>query len=57
MKKYLFLFFVLLFSLTLVAQDRNSAAYDTGYAVGKIVGLVLIAGFVIWGIFRWGKKK
>lgn len=57
MKKCFLLICLSFFSLVIWAQDKESSAYKTGYAIGKITGMVLIAGFVIWIIRRSTRKK
>lgn len=56
MKKYSLQFFLLLTSVVSFAQEGHSKAYNTGYAIGKIFGYVLIAALLIWGIRKLLKK-
>jgi hypothetical protein len=53
MKKQLFLLVQLLIPAVLMAQENNS----TTYSVVKITGVIVAAGFVIWGIAWWRKRK
>jgi len=53
MKKSFFFLSLLLIPAFLFAQDNTSSAYS----VGKIAGFVVAAGFVIWGITYWRRKK
>jgi hypothetical protein len=57
MKKWLIVFFGILSSFLAIAQERTSDAYDSSISMGKIVGIVAIAGFVIWGVARYFRKK
>jgi hypothetical protein len=56
-KKQLLSFIFIFITVISFAQDKDSPAYRTGYALGRIVGVVLIAGFVIWGISKLFRKK
>ena len=51
-KSFVFLS-LLLIPIFLFAQDNTGR----DYSVEKIAGLVVVAGFVIWGISRWGRRK
>jgi len=53
MKKRLILLSQLLIPLVLLAQENTSSAYS----VGKIAGIIVAAGFVVWGISRWRKRR
>lgn len=57
MKKTGLTIYLILLSVALFAQDKESSAYKTGYALGKVVGAVLIAVLVIWGISKLFKGK
>jgi len=57
MKKYVLPVAFSLISVIAAAQDDESPAYKTGYSIGKVLGYVLIAGLVIWGIYRLVKKS
>ena len=57
MKKYSLSILLLLVTVIVFAQDRESNAYKAGYTAGKILGYVLVAALVIWGIWRLTKKK
>ncbi len=56
MQKYLFAISLLFSSIISFAQDDKSPAYKTGYAIGRVVGFVLIAALLIWGIRKLFKK-
>jgi hypothetical protein len=56
MKKHFLSFGFLFTSLISFAQDNNSRAYNTGYQIGRVLGVVLVAGLFIWGISRLVKK-
>jgi hypothetical protein len=53
MKKSFVFLSLLLIPIFLFAQNNTGS----DYSVGKIAGLVVVAGFVIWGISRWRRKK
>jgi hypothetical protein len=53
MKKQLFLLVQLLIPMIVCAQENN----NTTYSVVKVAGIVVVAGFVIWGFSRWKRKK
>ena len=53
MKKRFFFLSLLLIPVFLFGQDNTG----TAYSVGKIAGFVVVAGFVIWGISRWRRRK
>ena len=57
MKKYILSILLLLITVSVFAQDRNSEAFKAGYMVGRILAYVLVAALVIWGIWRLTKKK
>jgi uncharacterized membrane protein len=57
MKKILSLLFNLFLAIVAFAQDEKKPVVDQGMPWVKIVGLVLVAGFVIWGIRRATRKK
>ncbi len=57
MKKILFLLFNLFIAIISLAQDEKGTDIEQGMPWPKIVGLVVIAGFVIWGIRRATRKK
>ena len=57
MKKYILSILLLLVTVSVFAQDRNSEAFKAGYMVGRILACVLVAALVIWGIWRLTKKK
>jgi uncharacterized membrane protein len=44
-------------SASIFAQEDQSPAYKTGYAIGQVVGYALVAGLIIWGISKLFKKK
>ncbi|MFN8289774.1 MAG: hypothetical protein U0U70_05940 [Chitinophagaceae bacterium] len=57
MKKKLILAGSLLLSFIVQAQDKESSAYKAGYAIGKVVGFLVIAGLLIWGGYRLFRRK
>jgi hypothetical protein len=56
MKKYFLSFVFLFISINSFAQDNNSKAYNTGYQIGRLLGVAIVAGLFIWGISRLVKK-
>jgi hypothetical protein len=56
MKKYFLPFVFLFISIISFAQDSNRRASIIGSEIGKVVGVVLVAGLFIWGISRLVKK-
>lgn len=57
MKKNITLFISLLISAAAFSQDENNSAYNAGRIVGKIVGIAVFVGFIVWGIIQLIKKS
>ena len=57
MKKYLLQIVFLFISTISFAQDRNTRAYNTGYAFGKILFWIILGGVFIWFIIKNLRKK
>lgn len=41
----------------LAAVDQPDSAYNVGYAVGRIVGMALIAALVVWVFLKITGRK
>jgi hypothetical protein len=56
MKKYAILFSLTLSAITALAGDQSDA-YSRGYMFGKGLGMLLITALIVWGSWRFIKKK
>ncbi len=57
MKKVIISASSLFLTVILAAQENHSRAYNTGYAIGRVVGMLAIAGLLIWAGYRLVRKK
>ena len=57
MKKVILILITHINAMMIYAQDRKSDTPGTDYTTEKIVGIVLIAGFVIWGLAKRARRK